>query len=816
MRLENNQLIQGLVELKWMTREAVPLLSTRMYEDETSVVGKLRAHGLTAEAVFEAAIFANAKLKVQMPVVDLAMIPPMAEFDSSTFATTQEMHADFIVPIMMLEGKLIVATADPFNEKCFDTLALRSPLKIDYWLADSEEITKKIDQLNKTPATARFKAKAVDVEPVQAVTPVTPKMDQNQGDQSERKKDTVVDGADYTSGRKEPTLSYINHLEQSPQADISAQKTEVVTPESMSAVEPRIVTPTIADSAPLPEKSEDTAVVDSDSSVSDTEEITSVDDLRFVDLQDSSLDTAEFETRVEIDEDSQAFYDAADETIIVDTYDEPIHKTVTQDSEVRDSEGHESDVHDSHIENSALETSSGIISGSISDNESLMPANSGSNSDSKNSPQVNEADEEALIQSSAMIIKEVLDEVAVTEEEIDTAEIESVALAESVNGADIVEYINFVLLDAITQKASDIHFEPYESSYRIRFRIDGILHKVYVLPEQYRNTIASRLKVMAELDIAEKRLPQDGHITICIEDAEIDARISVIPTLWGEKVVIRLLDKAEMNLSLAKLGLTPVQKGIIQAAIEKSQGLILVTGPTGSGKTVSLYACLNHLNDPSRNIATVEDPIEINLEGINQLQIHPKIGLDFAEALRSFLRQDPDVLMVGEIRDFETADITMKAAQTGHLVLSTLHTNNAVESLVRLKNMGIELYNIASTVKLVVAQRLLRELCHCKEEDIVDSDYLETLGFTPMQAASRFYRASGCSECHDGYRGRFAIFEVMPISKRMESLILEGASSGDIRAQAEREGIKSLRQSGIDVVIEGKTSLEEVLRVTVD
>ncbi|HIW07216.1 MAG TPA: Flp pilus assembly complex ATPase component TadA [Candidatus Ignatzschineria merdigallinarum] len=410
-------------------------------------------------------------------------------------------------------------------------------------------------------------------------------------------------------------------------------------------------------------------------------------------------------------------------------------------------------------------------------------------------------------QSSAMMLREVLDEVATPAKSAPEAD-------------DIIEYINYILLDAITQKASDIHFEPYESSFRIRFRIDGILHKVYVVPEQYRHAIAARLKVMAELDIAEKRLPQDGHITICLdengEDDNVDARISVIPTLWGEKVVIRLLDRSEMNFSLTKLGLNQNQKYQLQSAIERSQGLVLVTGPTGSGKTVTLYACLNHLNEASKNIATVEDPVEINLEGINQLQVHPKIGLTFAEALRAFLRQDPDVLMVGEIRDYETADITMKAAQTGHLVLSTLHTNSAVESLVRLKNMGVESYNIASTVKLVIAQRLVRELCHCKEEDIVDSGYLETLGFTPQQAASKFYKASSCSECHDGYRGRIAIFEVMPISKRMEQMMLESAPAMEIRQQAEREGVKSLRQSGIEKVMEGRTSLEEILRVTTE
>ncbi len=779
MRLENNQLIQGLVELKWMTKEAVPLLSTRMYEDETSVVGKLRAHGLTAEAVFEAAIFANDKLAVKMPVVDLKMIPPMTDFDASTFVTVQEMHADFIVPIMMLGARLVVATADPFNEKCFDKLALISPLKIDYWLADSEEITQKIDLLNQKPVAERFKAKQIDTNTIEkAATNAVKKSTVLSADTTIDPEDSIADKSletldttDYTSGRKEPTLSYMNHLSQSPQSAIRTQTAEVITPEPINAGTPIIAAPSIEKEGEAIIEAAEKAV--SMPAVNDAinEDTLLEADARFVDLQDSSLDTDEFETRVEKDKDAQEFYDPEENTIIVDTYDDAISDV----SEELDTDKETFPANDIMPEPSASPVTEAILEAS----EKQMFAEMG---------------------------QEVLDDVAGEQAQ---------DFSEDISGS-IIEYINFILLDAITQKASDIHFEPYESSYRIRFRIDGILHKVYVLPEEYRTTIASRLKVMAELDIAEKRLPQDGHITICIEEAKIDARISVIPTLWGEKIVIRLLDKTEMNLSLAKLGLTPIQKGIIQTAIEKSQGLILVTGPTGSGKTVSLYACLNHLNEPIRNIATVEDPIEINLEGVNQLQIHPKIGLDFAEALRSFLRQDPDVLMVGEIRDFETADITMKAAQTGHLVLSTLHTNNAVDSLVRLKNMGVERYNIASTVKLIVAQRLLRELCHCKEEDIVDSDYLETLGFTPMQAASRFYRASGCSECHDGYRGRFAIFEVMPISKRMESLILEGASAGDIRAQAEREGIKSLRQSGIDAVIEGKTSLEEVLRVTVD
>lgn len=826
MRLENNQLIQGLVELKWMTKEAVPLLSTRMYEDETSVVGKLRAHGLTAEAIFEAAIYANDKLSIKMPVVDLTTIPPMAEFDLSTFATKEEMQADSIVPVMMLDNRLVVATADPFNEKSFDTIALRSPFKIDYWIANSDEIKKKIELLNQAPVMDRFIAKPAQVEESSPVkqqveeTVVTEKIAEPQKTISPNEPENDIGG--YTAGRKEPTLSYMNHIEQSPQSALSTPKEPVVTPHTMDSVAPIIATPNM--DVKLQEESNQADAVsehsmdhsDEENSAdheiemdtdSDIEVITSADDIRFVELQDSSLDTDELETRVEADDDAQAFYEAEDHTIIVEEYPEEQQNELSATLETGANDhsnkiilvSEQNDINDA-LDSDEIAVVQKVIEGcESSDSDLEKTLEHQSDNESVNIVLEEQQRIEDLDSESASIVQ--------------AAESADVDYRES---ADIVEYINFVLLDAITQKASDIHFEPYESSYRIRFRIDGILHKVYVLPEQYRSTISSRLKVMAELDIAERRLPQDGHITICLEEETVDARISVIPTLWGEKIVIRLLDKGEMNLSLAKLGLTQGQKGIVQAAIEKSQGLILVTGPTGSGKTVSLYACLNHLNLPSRNIATVEDPIEINLEGINQLQIHPKIGLDFAEALRSFLRQDPDVLMLGEIRDYETADITMKAAQTGHLVLSTLHTNSAVDSLVRLKNMGVELYNIASTVKLVIAQRLLRELCHCKEEDIVDSDYLESLGFTPMQAASRFYRASSCSECHDGYRGRFAIFEVMPISKRVESLILEDASSSDIRAQAEREGVKSLRQAGIEAVIDGRTSLEEILRVTAE
>lgn len=720
MKLEQNQLIQGLIELKWMSKEAVPLLSARMYENEKSVVGKLRAHGLTGEAIFEAAIYANQKSECPIPIVDLNMIHAIQEFDLDTFATQDEMRVEYVVPLMRLDGRLIVATADAYNEKFFDVLALRSKYPIDYWLADSDLIHAMIGQINS------------------------------------KRNVQVSSDANYSSERKEPTLAFESPF-QEPKLEVPAPITNIVAQEMpANIVENEVAISSqeqeVEEAVVLETIDNDTYTVPVDETYYDDYEIpesrnieeVTEEDPRFVSLRDSALDAEDLEARAEPDLSEE---EIVDETALVVAEVSPKAPIEVTDESV------------------AL----------------AMRAPQG---------------------ASAADLKEVLEEIKVVKADI----------AED----DIIEYLNFVLLDAITQKASDIHFEPYESSYRIRFRIDGILYKAYVVPEKYRNTIAARLKVMAELDIAEKRLPQDGHITICLEEDEVDARISVIPTLWGEKIVIRLLDNSEMNLSLAKLGLTPVQKHIVQSAIEKAQGLVLVTGPTGSGKTVTLYACLNHLNQVSRNIATVEDPIEINLEGVNQLQVHPKIGLDFAQALRAFLRQDPDVLMVGEIRDYETADITMKAAQTGHLVLSTLHTNSAVESLDRLKNMGIEPYNIASSVDLVIAQRLVRELCHCKEEDIVDSDYLETLGFTPMQAASKFYRASGCSECHGGYRGRFAIFEVMPVSKRMSHLILEKASLAEIREQATREGVKTLRQAGIDAVMDGRTSLEEVLRVTAE
>ncbi len=390
-------------------------------------------------------------------------------------------------------------------------------------------------------------------------------------------------------------------------------------------------------------------------------------------------------------------------------------------------------------------------------------------------------------------------------------------LAGSKDDVPLVQFINGVLADAIDRGASDLHFEPYEHSYRVRFRIDGVLQEMYRPPEEYRTQLAARIKVMSQLDITERRLPQDGRIKVVHNGKVIDFRISILPTLWGEKVVMRILDSSAASLNIDILGFEDDQKAAILEAIEKPQGMILVTGPTGSGKTVTLYTCMGILNQPTTNLSTAEDPVEINLEGINQVPVNPAIGLTFAEALRSFLRQDPDVIMVGEIRDLETADIAIKAAQTGHLVLSTLHTNSAPETLTRLINMGVETFNIASTVHLIIAQRLARRLCnHCKEEVTYDTEHLVRLGFTRMQASARIYGPVGCDQCTRGYKGRVGIYEVMPISDTTERMILDNASGPELADQAEREGINSIRKSGILKVVEGITSIEELMRVTAD
>jgi len=384
--------------------------------------------------------------------------------------------------------------------------------------------------------------------------------------------------------------------------------------------------------------------------------------------------------------------------------------------------------------------------------------------------------------------------------------------------APIVRYINGVLLDAVKKGASDLHFEPYEKKYRIRFRVDGILHEFASPPVNLANRFSARLKVMSKLDIAERRLPQDGRIKLKISNKRnIDLRVSTLPTMWGEKIVMRILDSSAANLDIDKLGYTDEQKTKYLNALAKPQGMILITGPTGSGKTVSLYTGLNILNTVERNISTAEDPVEINLTGINQVQINNKAGLTFASALRSFLRQDPDVVMVGEIRDLETAEIGIKAAQTGHLVLSTLHTNSAAETLTRLLNMGVPAFNIASSVSLIIAQRLARRLCsECKAPLVMSDEELSGIGFTQAQLAEKhqLFKPVGCAKCTDGYKGRVGLYEVMQMSDEIGHIILNDGNAMQIAAKAEEQGMYNLRQSAIKQALNGVTSLNEVTRVT--
>lgn len=381
----------------------------------------------------------------------------------------------------------------------------------------------------------------------------------------------------------------------------------------------------------------------------------------------------------------------------------------------------------------------------------------------------------------------------------------------------IIAFINKMLLDAIRKGASDLHFEPYEKMYRIRFRIDGILNEVANPPVALASRLSARLKVMSRLDIAEKRVPQDGRIKLKLSAKKsIDFRVSSLPTLWGEKIVMRILDSDSAMLGIDVLGYEDIQKQRYLAALAQPQGMILVTGPTGSGKTVSLYTGLAILNTSETNISTAEDPVEINLPGINQVQVNPRAGLTFATALKSFLRQDPDVVMVGEIRDLETAEIAIKAAQTGHLVLSTLHTNSAPETLTRLLNMGVPAYNVASSVSLIIAQRLARRLCpHCKAPEKLPEQELLRQGFTEEQLGSiTIFKPVGCDHCTNGYKGRVGIYEVMPISAKMADIIMADGNSLDIATQAAKEGINSLRQSGLIKAAAGVTSLAEVNRVT--
>jgi len=391
---------------------------------------------------------------------------------------------------------------------------------------------------------------------------------------------------------------------------------------------------------------------------------------------------------------------------------------------------------------------------------------------------------------------------------------------DDVEDAPIVRFVNKIMLDAIKKGASDIHFEPYEKSFRIRTRLDGVLKEVAVPPVQLAIKIVARLKVMARLDIAERRVPQDGRIKMRLsKNRAIDFRVSTCPTLFGEKVVTRILDPSSAMLGIDALGYEPFQRELYLKYLAKPQGMILVTGPTGSGKTVSLYTGLNILNTEDTNISTAEDPAEINLPGINQVNVNNKVGLTFASALRAFLRQDPDIIMVGEIRDLETAEIAIKAAQTGHLVLSTLHTNDAPQTLTRLVDMGVKPYAIATSVSLIIAQRLARKLCNnCKQPIDIPAEAAKKEGFEPADIANgiRVFRAVGCGQCTDGYKGRLGIYQVMPVTDTIGRIIMEGGGAMNVNDQAVKDGVWNLRRAGLEKVKTGTTSLEEVNSVTIE
>ncbi len=391
----------------------------------------------------------------------------------------------------------------------------------------------------------------------------------------------------------------------------------------------------------------------------------------------------------------------------------------------------------------------------------------------------------------------------------------------SIEDAPVVHYVQQLLEQAVALKASDLHFEPYEHHYRVRMRIDGELREVDTPPMALKDRLPSRIKVLSRLDIAEKRLPQDGRMKLQLATGrELDLRVSTLPTLFGEKLVIRVLDSAQAQLDLNRLGYEPEDLARLTAAIRRPHGMVLVTGPTGSGKTQSLYACLNLLNTDEVNIATVEDPCEIQLQGINQVNVQDKPGLTFAVALRAFLRQDPDILMVGEVRDLETANIAIQAAQTGHLVLSTLHTNDAPGTLTRLRNMGIAPYNVAASVTLITAQRLVRCLCsHCKQGSELPAEVLIQAGLPPELITGQtvsVFSPTGCTQCHKGFSGRTGIFQVMPVSAEMQNLVLSDAGSQAMARQARQEGVCTLRLAGLRKVLQGVTSLDEVLAATRD
>jgi len=391
---------------------------------------------------------------------------------------------------------------------------------------------------------------------------------------------------------------------------------------------------------------------------------------------------------------------------------------------------------------------------------------------------------------------------------------------DDVEDAPIVRFVNKLMLDAIRRGASDIHFEPYEKTYRVRFRMDGVLKEIAQPPVQLAGKLSARLKVMSRLDIAERRVPQDGRIKMRLsKNRSIDFRVSTCPTLFGEKIVLRILDASQAMMGIDALGYEPFQKDLYMRTLAKPQGMILVTGPTGSGKTVSLYTGLNILNREDTNISTAEDPSEINLPGVNQVNVNPKVGLTFAAAMRAFLRQDPDVIMVGEIRDLETAEIAIKAAQTGHLVLSTLHTNDAPQTLTRLVDMGVKPYAIATSVSLIIAQRLARRLCsHCKQPMDIPKEALLKEGFseTDVAAGMKIFAPKGCSNCTDGYKGRVGIYQVLPITDAIARIILAGGSAVEIGDEAAREGVWDLRRAGLEKIKAGLTSIEEINSVTIE
>jgi len=428
-----------------------------------------------------------------------------------------------------------------------------------------------------------------------------------------------------------------------------------------------------------------------------------------------------------------------------------------------------------------------------------------------------------MVEAQATTATQEMDSIIGDDFEFDESSIEastddSEAAASEVEDAPVVKFLQKMLLDAFSMRASDLHFEPFEHTYRVRFRIDGELREIATPPVAIKEKLASRIKVISKMDISEKRVPQDGKMKLKVgPDKVIDFRVSTLPTLFGEKIVIRILDPSSAKLGIDALGYDPEEKERLLTAIGRPYGMVLVTGPTGSGKTVSLYTCLNILNKPGVNISTAEDPSEINLPGVNQVNVNDKAGLTFAAALKSFLRQDPDIIMVGEIRDLETADIAIKAAQTGHLVLSTLHTNDAPTTLTRMRNMGIAPFNIASAVILITAQRLARRLCpNCKAPHDIPHEALIDAGFKDEDVDGTWtpYKPVGCSACNNGYKGRVGIYQVMPITEEMQSIILADGSALDIAKQAEAEGVRSLRQSGLWKVKQGLTSLEEVLGCT--